>query len=145
MIIRASVEVAAAANDVYDAAVDWTAQSKWMPFTRVEVTVGDGRSVGTEVVAHTGVGPLAAMDSMVVEVWQPPYRCEVQHKGRAVRGRGVFLVESIAADRARFIWEEHLPDGSAYGTFARLSAPLNRAFFGVAVRRFARWVEAGQR
>lgn len=144
MIISASVEVAASADEVYDAAVDWPSQSRWMPLTRVELIAGDGRSVGTRVVARTGLGPLAAVDPMTVEIWQPPRRCEVRHEGRVVRGRGVFRVEALGPSRSRFAWEELLPDGGAYAVLARLSAPLNRAVFAIAVRRFARWVEAGR-
>ena len=115
-----------------------------MPLTRVEVVEGDGRSIGTRVLARTGVGPAAAVDPMVVEVWEPSRRCEVRHVGRVVRGRGVFDVEAVGPGRSRFTWEEHLPDGRAYGAIARVSAPINRWYFALAVRRFARWVEAGR-
>jgi uncharacterized protein YndB with AHSA1/START domain len=144
VILSASAEIDAPAEVVFEAAVDWPAQARWMPLTRVAVTSGDGRSVGTTVVARTGVGPAAAFDPMVVDVWQPPHRCEVRHEGRIVRGRGVFRVEPLAHNRSRFTWEEHLPDRGGYAQLARLSARVNRAFFGVAVRRFARWVEAGR-
>ena len=144
MIVSASAEVNASAEVVFEAAVDWSAQARWMPLTHVAVTSGDGRSVGTTVVARTGVGPAVALDPMVVEVWQPPHRCEVRHDGRIVRGRGVFRIETLAHDLSRFTWEEHLPDRGGYALLARLSARANRAFFGLAVRRFARWVEAGR-
>jgi hypothetical protein len=144
VILRATVDVATSADDVFDAAVDWVSQARWMPLTRVEVVGGDGRSVGTRVVARTGVGRLAADDPMVIEVWEPPHRCEVRHEGRVVRGRGVFLVHEITPQRCRFTWEEQLPSGAAYGLIARSTAPLNRLFFGLALRRFARWVEAGR-
>ena len=144
MIVGATVEVDAPVDVVWRAALDWTAQERWMPLTTVEVVAGDGESVGTRVVARTGVGRLAAVDPMVVDVWQPPLRCEVRHEGRVVRGRGVFRVEKLDAHRSRFTWEEELPKAGLYGALARLGAPLNRAVFGVAVRRFARWVEGGQ-
>ena len=144
MILSASVDVEAAADAVFEAAVDWPSQRRWMPLTTVTLTGGDGRSVGTAVVARTGVGPVAAADPMVVDVWDPPHRCEVRHDGRVVRGRGVFRVEPLGPGRSRFTWEEHLPDRGGYARLARLSAPVNRAFFGLAVRRFARWVEAGR-
>jgi len=145
VILSASVEVDAPAETVFDAAVDWAAQARWMPLTQVRVTSGDGRSVGTTVVARTGVGRAGAVDPMVVDVWEPPHRCEVRHEGQVVRGRGVFRVEPLGSSRSRFTWEEHLPDRGGYAVLARVSAPANRAFFGLAVRRFARWVEAGAR
>jgi len=144
VIIHAAVDVNAPTHDVFEAALDWPAQARWMPLTRVELVGGDGRSVGSRVVARTGLGPLAAVDPMVVEVWEPHQRCEVRHEGRIVQGRGVFRVEPLGDGRSRFIWEELLPDGRAYGRIAKLTAPVNRAFFTLAVRRFARWVEAGR-
>jgi hypothetical protein len=139
VILSATVDVAASASDVFDAAVDWTSQSRWMPLTRAEVAGGDGRSIGTRVVARTGIGPVVAVDPMVVEVWEPPNRCVVRHDGRLVRGRGVFLVEAVGPARSRFTWEEQLPDDKAYGLIVRLSGPLNRALFRIALRRFSRW------
>jgi len=115
-----------------------------MPLTSVDLVAGDGDSVGSRVCARTGLGRLAAVDPMVVDVWEPPVRCEVQHEGRVVRGRGVFRVEEITAQRSRFTWEEQLPPSGPYAALARASAPLNKAVFALAVRRFARWVEAGQ-
>ena len=144
MILSASVDVEAPAEVVFDAAVDWSSQARWMPLTRVAVVSGDGRSVGTTVVARTGARFAAAVDPMVVDVWEPPHRCEVRHEGRVVRGRGVFRVDSLSSDRSRFTWEEHLPDGGVYAVAGRLGAPVNRLFFALAVRRFARWVEAGR-
>jgi hypothetical protein len=143
VIIHAAVEIDAPMEAVFDAALDWGSQERWMPLTRVKVTEGDGRSVGSRLVARTGVGRFAAVDPMVVEVWEPHRRCEVRHEGRLVRGRGVFQVDAIGKHRSRFTWEELLP-GGAYGRVAQLSAPVNRAFFALAVRRFARWVEAGR-
>jgi hypothetical protein len=144
VIIRAVVDVDAPVGTVFDAALDWNAQGRWMPLTTVQLVGGDGRSVGSRVVARTGIGPFVAVDPMVVDVWEPNRRCEVRHDGRVVRGRGVFKVESVEGRRSRFIWEEQLPDGGAYARLARLSAPANRFFFRLAVRRFARWVESGR-
>lgn len=144
MIVGATVEVTAPADVVWRAAVDWPAQARWMPLTTVAVVSGDGTSVGTRVCARTGVGRLAAVDQMVVDVWQPPRRCEVRHLGRLVRGRGVFRVEAVDTRRARFTWEEQLPKSGLYGALMRVGAPLSRAVFALAVRRFARWVEAGR-
>jgi hypothetical protein len=144
VILAASADIEAPADVVFEAAVDWAAQERWMPLTKVAVTGGDGRSVGTTVVARTGLGLAAAVDPMVVDVWQPPQRCEVTHNGSVVRGRGVFRVEPLGSERSRFTWEEHLPDRGGYALVARLGAPVNRAFFALAVRRFARWVEMGR-
>src|SRR3954470_24827233 len=114
-----------------------------MPLTTVAETPGVGRSVGRAVSARTGAAPCVGVDPMVIEVWDPPRRCEVRHEGRIVRGRGVFSVDPLADGRSRFCWEEQLPDRSWYGVASRVSAPVNRAVFAVALRRFKRWVEEG--
>jgi uncharacterized protein YndB with AHSA1/START domain len=144
VIIHAAVDIDAPMHEVFEAALDWGAQERWMPLTRVALVNGDGRSVGSRVVARTGFGRFAAVDPMILEVWEPDQRCEVRHEGRIVQGRGVFRVEPIGDRRSRFIWEELLPEGRLYGWIAKLAAPVNRAFFARAVRRFARWVEAGR-
>jgi len=132
-VIAASVDVDATVDEAWQAITDWPAQSAWMPFTTVAV-VGDVR-VGprTRLRAVTGIGAAAVVDEMEVDRWEPPYRCDVRHDGRVVRGRGVFLVEDQGAGRARVTWEEHLD-----GRMARVGAPAGRRMLSIALRRFAR-------
>ena len=130
-VIAASVDVDATVADAWAAVTDWTAQGAWMPLTTVEV-VTDAAGLGTRLRAVTGVGAAAVVDEMEIDRWEPPYRCDVRHDGRIIRGRGVFLVEPIGAGRARVTWEEHL-DGVA----ARATAPVGRRLLSVALRRFA--------
>ena len=42
--------------------------------TRVEVTKGDGASVGSELSAFTGLGPVGFLDTMTITRWDAPYR-----------------------------------------------------------------------
>jgi carbon monoxide dehydrogenase subunit G len=130
-VIAASIDVEVTVADAWAAVTDWTAQGSWMPFTTVEV-VTDKAGQGTRLRAVTGVGPAALVDEMEIDRWEPPHRCDVRHDGRLIRGRGVFLVAPIGADRARVTWEEHL-DGVA----ARATAPAGRRLLQVALRRFA--------
>ena len=130
--VSASVELPLTQAQAWAAVTDWVGQSRWMPFTSVEVTEGDG-ALGTRLAARTGVGPLGFLDTMVIDVWEPPSRCEVAHLGRVVRGRGVFEVTELAPGRARVTWTEVL-DGVA----ARATAPASRRALGFALRRFAR-------
>jgi len=129
--VWASVELAVPVDDAWAAVTDWVGQGQWIPFTRVAVTAGDGGE-GTRLSARTGVGPLAFVDTMVVDRWDPPRRCEVAHLGRVVRGRGVFTVEPTPAG-SRVTWLEQL-DGLA----ARLAAPVSRLALQLALRRLAR-------
>ncbi|HET7310847.1 MAG TPA: SRPBCC family protein [Mycobacteriales bacterium] len=130
-MIAASVDVDVDAERAWAGITDWTAQGAWMPLTKVDV-VTDANGCGTRLRAVTGVGPAAVVDEMEIDRWEPPHRCDVRHDGRIIRGRGVFLVESLGAGRARVTWEEHL-DGLA----ARATAPAGRRLLNVALRRFA--------
>src|SRR3954469_2479733 len=105
-VIAASVDVDATVDQAWAAITDWRAQHTWMPLTRVDVVVDVGNGLGTRLRAVTGVGRAAVVDEMENDRGSPPYRCDVRHDGRMVRGRGLFLVEPLGAERARVTWEE---------------------------------------
>lgn len=128
----ASVVVPVPAQAAWLAMTDWVGQSDWMPLTTVAVHHGEG-GLGTRLSARTGLGPAAVVDTMEIDVWQPPRRCEVTHLGRAVRGRGIFEVEPVDETSARVTWTEQLD-----GAMIRLTAPLGRWGLQLALRRFAR-------
>jgi carbon monoxide dehydrogenase subunit G len=132
-VIAASVDVDASADEAWAAVTDWQAQDAWMPLTRVDVVDEGGNGLGTRLRAVTGVGRAAIVDEMEIDRWEPPYRCDVRHDGRVVRGRGVFLVEPLGADRARVTWEEHLD-----GLVARAGALAGRRILSLALQRFAK-------
>ena len=132
-VIAASVDVDVTAGQAWDAVTDWRGQSAWMPLTRVDIVGGVDSGLGTRLRAVTGVGRAAVVDEMEIDRWEPPYRCDVRHDGRTVRGRGVFLVEPLGEHRARVTWEEHLD-----GLLARAGAFAGRRMLSVALRRFAK-------
>lgn len=132
--VTASVDIDAPADRVWTALTDWVGQSAWMPFTTVVVESGDG-TLGTRLRARTGVGRLALVDPMTIDVWDPPRRCEVQHHGRVVRGRGIFTVDPLGVGRSRLTWTEDVE-----GVLARVTAPATRQGLLVALRRFARTI-----
>jgi hypothetical protein len=111
--IDAQVEVAAPVEKVFAAATDWSRQSEWMLGTSVRVCCGDGRSVGSELQAVTGMLGIGVTDRMRITVWDAPTRCEVAHTGRVIRGKGIFQVHRRGRDRATFTWTEllELPAG----------------------------------
>lgn len=116
---------------LWDVVTDWEGQSEWMLGTRVAVTSGDGRSVGTELRAVTGVGPLGVADTMRITEWTEPAsgesgarRVVVTHTGAVVRGDGVFAVEELGPARSRFHWSELLE--LPFGALGRLGWPLVR-------------------
>jgi hypothetical protein len=133
-----SVEVAAPQRDTWAVITDWVAQGEWIPLTTVALEEGSPIGLGARFVARTGIGRAAFVDPMVVDVWEPPHRCEVVHHGRLVTGRGVFLVEELPGDRSRFTWQELPAAGGLQGWIERLGAPISRLVLGVAARRLAR-------
>src|SRR5579875_712687 len=101
----ASVELDLPADAAWRLVTDWEQQGRWMPMTAVEVVSGDG-GLGTTLRARTGAGPLAVVDEMVIDRWEPPRRAEVRHLGRVVTGRGVFAVDELPGGRSRVSWTE---------------------------------------
>jgi Polyketide cyclase / dehydrase and lipid transport len=133
---------------VWAAITDWDRQSEWMLGTTVRARGrgGDGRGhgVGAGVEAFTGVGRLGFLDTMVITLWDPPWRCEVLHTGRVVRGTGVFEVLALPDDRSRLVWSEQLllPLGRVGRLGFPVVAPALRAGVAASLRKLARAVEA---
>jgi len=140
------VHIDAPPERVFAALTDWPAQGEWMLGTRVEVRSGDGSSVGSTLAAWTGLGPLGFWDTMVITAWDPPWRVDVLHTGRLVRGLGVMEVFELPGDRSRFVWREELD--LPFGAVGRLGWPLARPAFLAGVKAslqsFARLVESGK-
>jgi carbon monoxide dehydrogenase subunit G len=145
--LRVDVDVDASPGQVFAALTDWSHQGEWMPGTQVRVTKGSGDGVGDEIVARTAL-PGAWLkwmgfdDPMRITHWEPEVRCDVVHLGRVVRGTGAFIVEPRGA-ASRFSWIERVDP--PFGRFGQLGLRLLRRpaefALGVALKRFARWVE----
>lgn len=134
--VTAQVTVAADPTRVWQAAVDWPSQHRWIPATRVH----GGQGLGARVTGRTGLGPAGFTDPMVITEWDPPRRCAVRHTGRLVRGLGIFEVIPRGAV-SEFRWAEHLqlPLPPAAGRpVALLLGPLARGALALSLRRFAR-------
>ncbi|RZT84070.1 polyketide cyclase/dehydrase/lipid transport protein [Pseudonocardia sediminis] len=141
------VDVGVPADYLWRAVTDWPGQSDWMLGTTVELTGGDGRSVGSTLRAVTGIGPLGVADTMEITEWadEPggPRRAVVTHTGSVVQGDGVFAVVELGPRRSRFLWTELLD--VPFGALGRAGWPLVRPAFraGVAssLRKMARQTE----
>jgi carbon monoxide dehydrogenase subunit G len=142
--LSVSVDVLASVDRVWAALTDWDRQGEWMLGTRVRGTVGDGRGVGGQIEAVTGIGPLRIRDKMRVTRWEPPHVCLVVHYGRLVRGTGGFVVREHPAG-ATVVWSEALD--LPLGLLGRLGWPVIRPAvrWGLtrSLRRFARWATTG--
>lgn len=144
--VELDVDIAAPPERVFAAVVDWPAQGRWMVGTTVDVTRGDGRSVGSELSAFTGAGRLGFLDTMTITAWEEPVRVDVLHTGRVVRGTGTMAVAPLPGGGSRFTWSEDLD--LPLGWLGRAGWPIARGPFlaGVraSLRSFARLVEAGE-
>lgn len=144
--VSLDVIIDAPPEQVFAAITAWADQGAWMLGTRVELREGDGRSVGSQIAAWTGLGPIGFWDTMVITRWEPPVRVDVLHTGAVVRGTGTMEVVALPDHRSRFIWSEDLD--LPLGVVGRLGWPVAKAPFLAGVRaslqRFARLVEAGE-
>ena len=143
--VALDVVINAPVSAVFVAFSQWSEQGRWMLGTRVEVTKGDGASVGSELSALTGLGPAGFLDTMTITRWDAPYRVDVLHTGKVVRGTGIMEVVALPGGRSRFIWSEDLD--LPLGRLGQLGWPLARPAFLSGVRRsllaFWRLVERG--
>jgi Polyketide cyclase / dehydrase and lipid transport len=127
------VDVNAPPETVFAAATDWQRQGEWILGTTVRVCHGDGRSVGSEVEAVTGLWGIGVTDRMRITVWDAPFRCETRHLGRVVRGTGIFVVQPRGRDAATFEWTEQLE--LPLGVLGAAGWPLVRPVFEWGLRR----------
>lgn len=138
--LSVTVGVDAPPAQVWAALTDWDRQGDWMLATTVRATMGQGRQVGAEVQAFTGIARIGFLDRMRITRWEPPHVCEVMHFGRLVRGPGAFTVRETGSG-SRVIWAEELE--LPLGRVGRLGWPLVRpaARWGLqrSLHRFARW------
>lgn len=141
------IEVGAPPQRVWDALVDWERQGTWMPLTRLAVLEAASEGLGTKIVATTGLGRLSVADRMTVTGWDPPRAATVTKTGRVLRGSAAFEVHPLAGGRSRVVWREALevPSGPWGRPLGVVLALGTRAFFAVALRRFAAGVERAPR
>lgn len=133
MNLTVRVDVNAPPETVFAVATDWERQGEWILGTTVRVRHGDGRSVGSEVEAITGLCGIGVTDRMRIVRWDAPSRCEVRHLGRVVHGTGIFAVHPRGRDGAIFEWTEQLE--LPLGAVGRLGWPLVRPIFGWGLQR----------
>jgi hypothetical protein len=139
------IDVDAPPQRVWAALTDWARQGEWMLATDVRSVGGPAQGLHGRLAARTGL-PLPGgrhvglLDTMIITVWDPPRRIEVQHTGRLVRGPGIFEIEP-RGEHSTFVWTErlYLP----YGLLGVLGWAVSRPLvvWGVrrSLQRFARF------
>jgi len=142
MKLEFTLTLDASVEKVWRAIADWRSQGEWMLATRVDL-VDDRAGVGTKIAAFTGAVPskgrLGIWDLMEVTKWEPPFRCEVLHYGKWLRGIGHFELEAIGPQQTRFTWSEELT-----GVLASALKPGLAVGVWLSLRRFARMVRTLQ-
>jgi hypothetical protein len=143
--VTATVVVAAPIERVYAAFTAWERQGEWIPRTDVRVVQGDG-GAGSVVEAVTRVGPAVLRDEMLVDRLDPPYQVRVVHRGPLLRGPGVMRCTPLQGGaRTQMVWHEwfQIPAGLPGRLTWSVLWPGSKASLTLALRRFARMVEAG--
>ncbi len=112
----------------------WERQSEWAMLTTTRgIGPTGGHAVGEEVHAFTGIGRAGFLDTMVVEVWDPPRRCRVRKTGRVVRGAAEFTVQALPGGRSAVTYRaEVLVPAGRVGAAAW---PMVQAGFAAGFRR----------
>ncbi len=161
--LEVATEIAAPLTRVWGELVDWPGQSRWIPFTTVDITTPHDTGLGVRAAALSGrwLGrlPVGLLDRFVVVGWTPPAtvggvqraELEVLHLGPYFTGPGVFSLSGRGTDpaggdapgragpRTRVSCVElfDLPGGRLLEAPVGLLTPLMRAGFGISLRRLA--------
>jgi hypothetical protein len=151
-----TVEINQPIKIVWQHLVDWRSQSDWMLQTKVWSELDQDRTVkngkGVLIFAFTGLFPklypklkLGVLDTMEVVNWHPPYKCDVLHIGRIIRGTGSFELVSNSDSKkggTTFYWSEEI---IAPAVFIAILKPFILLGVRISLRRFARIVERSAR
>ena len=151
-----TVEINQPIKIVWQHLVDWRSQSDWMLQTKVWSELDQDRTIkngkGVLIFAFTGLFPklypklkLGVLDTMEVVNWHPPYKCDVLHIGRIIRGTGSFeLVRNSASKKGgtTFYWSEEI---IAPAIFIAILKPFILLGVRISLRRFTRLVERSAR
>jgi hypothetical protein len=142
-----TLEISAPVEKVWAEIADWESQGKWMLQTKVWVTSAQREGVGTSISAFTGplhyfyprFKFLGVLDLMHVTKWEPPYRCDVEHVGKLLKGSGSFLLTRTSENKTRFDWSEIVV---APRPLFYLFAPFLYIGVRISLARFARSLSA---
>lgn len=139
MILQVARQVSAEPARVWQVLVNWAGQSRWIPFTTVDVVSDHDQGLGVRAVALSGFRlgriPVGLLDNFVVTGWRPAKELEVLHLGPYFTGEGVFRLEPHhGGTRVTATEVFSLPGGKPIEAIVRLGLPLMRAAFRRSLR-----------
>ena len=148
--LEVATQIRAPVTRVWEELVDWSGQSRWIPFTTVRISTPHDAGLGVRAVALSGFWlsrlPVGLLDRFVVTGWTPPgsndgivrAELEVLHLGPYFTGVGVFaLQETGIGTKLSCVELFELPVGRLLDCPGRLLLPVLRSGFRLSLRRFA--------
>jgi hypothetical protein len=113
--------------------------------TSVWLTSEISEGVGTAIAAFTGpahliypkFARLGLLDTMTVTTWEPPFRCDVIHTGKILKGTGTFRLEETGTNSCTFYWSETI---DIHRALFLLGAPFLWVGVRISLARFRRLV-----
>lgn len=145
--VGAAVTVPVDSERAFSELVDAEGQGRWMFGTTIYPVDGAAASpsVGSRLVAFTGIAGLGILDVMEVTEHVPGQRWVVAHHGRVIRGSGIFTVEPRTGNQCVVRWTEDLE--LPFGILGRIGWPLVRpgVKWGLqhSLKKFAALLRAG--
>jgi hypothetical protein len=152
--LEVSAETDASVATVWEVLIDWTGQSRWIPFTTVRVMTDRKVGVGVRAEALSGVWlghiPLGLLDRFIVTGWSPPdtptadtAELEILHLGPYFTGEGVFRLMGHGEKTTVSCTEVFsIPGGWLVEWPARLALPALRAGLARSLRALSAIAEA---
>jgi Polyketide cyclase / dehydrase and lipid transport len=142
MILQVAIQASAEPARVWQVLIDWAGQSRWIPFTTVDVVSDHDQGLGVRAVALSGIRlgriPVGLLDTFVVTGWRPAKELEVLHLGPYFTGEGAFRLEPHhGGTRVTATEVFSLPGGKPIEAIVRLGLPLMRAAFRRSLRDLA--------
>jgi hypothetical protein len=142
MILQVAIQASAEPARVWQVLIDWAGQSRWIPFTTVDVVSDHDQGLGVRAVALSGIRlgriPVGLLDNFVVTGWRPAKELEVLHLGPYFTGEGAFRLEPHhGGTRVTATEVFSLPGGKPIEAIVRLGLPLMRAAFRRSLRDLA--------
>jgi hypothetical protein len=142
MILQVAIQASAEPARVWQVLIDWAGQSRWIPFTTVDVVSDHDQGLGVRAVALSGIRlgriPVGLLDNFVVTGWRPATELEVLHLGPYFTGEGAFRLEPHhGGTRVTATEVFSLPGGKPIEAIVRLGLPLMRAAFRRSLRGLA--------